>query len=139
MKNQRWLFFILFGLTMNPIYLFDYLFQKIVSPIFRHKSGEYYTPPILVEKMVEESYFLGDFALDPCCGSGNFLVGIILKILSFNIKADEKISAINKIWGFDINPISLYLSKINILFLTKDYISDIKIIYLPFSSPPNIS
>ncbi|MFX1426682.1 MAG: class I SAM-dependent DNA methyltransferase [Promethearchaeota archaeon] len=117
----------LFSLTMNPIYLFDYLFQRIISPIFRHKSGEYYTPSFLVEKMVEESYVLGDSVLDPCCGSGNFLVGIILKILSFNVKEEEKISAINKIWGFDINPISLYLSKINVLFLSKDFNSDIKI------------
>ncbi|MFX1278921.1 MAG: N-6 DNA methylase [Promethearchaeota archaeon] len=117
----------LFELDINPVYIFDYIFQKIISPIIRHKKGEYYTPPFLVKKMVNKSYSIGETVLDPCCGSGNFLVGILLKIFSNNIDKDVKIDAINKIWGFDINPISIYLSKINILFLTKDLNSKIKL------------
>ena len=116
-----------FKSKINPINIFDSLFQKIISPLFRHKSGEYYTPLFLVKKMVDETYSFGDRVLDPCCGSGNFLVGIIKEIISQKKSEKEKIVALNKIWGFDINPISLYLSKINILFLTKDLGSEIKL------------
>ena len=116
----------LFDLKMNPVFIFDYLYQKIISPIFRHKAGEYYTPPFLVKKMVSEAYSLGEKVLDPCCGSGNFLVGVILKILSYNVDKTEKIKAINNVWGFDINPISIYLTKINLLFLFKDIVSQVK-------------
>jgi len=117
----------LFKSNINPEYIFDYFIQEIVSPIFRHKSGEYYTPPFLVKKMVDEVYSFGEKTLDPCCGSGNFLVGIIKFILSQERSEEEKISAINKIYGFDINPISIYLSKINILFLLKDKASEINL------------
>ncbi len=117
----------LFKSNINPEYIFDYFIQEIVSPIFRHKSGEYYTPPFLVKKMVDEAYSFGEKTLDPCCGSGNFLVGIIKFILSQERSEEEKISAINKIYGFDINPISIYLSKINILFLLKDIASEISL------------
>ncbi|MFX0081010.1 MAG: N-6 DNA methylase [Candidatus Hodarchaeota archaeon] len=110
----------LFKSKINPINIFDYLFQNIISPLFRHKSGEYYTPPFLVKKMIEETYSFGDMVLDPCCGSGNFLIGIIREIISQKKSEKEKIVAINRIWGFDINPISIYLSKINVLYLTKD-------------------
>jgi hypothetical protein len=116
----------LFDLKINPVFIFDYLFQKIISPIFRHKAGEYYTPPFLVEKMVSETYSFGEKILDPCCGSGNFLVGIILKILSYDTHKAEKIIAINNVWGFDINPISIYLTKVNVLFLVKDINTEVK-------------
>lgn len=116
----------LFDLRINPVFIFDYLYQKIISPIFRHKAGEYYTPPFLVNKMVGHTYSFGEKVLDPCCGSGNFLVGIILHILSYDSNKTEKIKAINNVWGFDINPISIYLTKINVLFLVKDIISEVK-------------
>ncbi|MFX1345724.1 MAG: class I SAM-dependent DNA methyltransferase [Promethearchaeota archaeon] len=111
---------------INPIHIFDNLFQKIISPLSRHKSGEYYTPSFLVKKMVNEAYSFGDMVLDPCCGSGNFLIGAINDILSQEKSDKEKLFALNRIWGFDINPISIYLTKINLLFLTKDLSSEIR-------------
>ena len=115
-----------FKSKINPINTFDYLCQKIISPLSRHKSGEYYTPSFLVKKMVKETYSFGDMVLDPCCGSGNFLVGIINEIISHDKIEKEKIVALNRVWGFDINPISIYLTKLNLLFLTKDLSSEIK-------------
>ncbi|MFX1411446.1 MAG: N-6 DNA methylase [Promethearchaeota archaeon] len=99
--------------------------QNILTPIIRHKSGEYYTPPFLVRKMVEEEYVIGEKVLDPCCGSGNFLVELIKRIIYQDKPIREKISAINNIYGYDINPISIYISKIKILFLLKE-ITNIK-------------
>ncbi|GAH47821.1 unnamed protein product [marine sediment metagenome] len=77
--------------------------------------------------MVEESYSLGAKVLDPCCGSGNFLVGIIKYLLSQDLTKREKFESINRVYGFDINPISIFISKINLLFLLKEEISEIKL------------
>ncbi|MFX1467620.1 MAG: class I SAM-dependent DNA methyltransferase [Promethearchaeota archaeon] len=114
----------IFKLKIPPTYFFDYLIQKIISPIIRHKSGEYYTPPFLARQMIKESYLFGETILDPSCGSGNFLTEIIQFIISQNKPKEEKISAIDKVYGYDVNPISIYISKINLLFILKDYVSD---------------
>jgi hypothetical protein len=117
----------LFKLDISPEYIFDFFTQKLLPPLLRHGSGEYYTPPFLVKKMIEESYSSGDTVLDPCCGSGNFLVGIIKYLQSQDLNKEDKIIAINRVCGFDINPISIFISKINILFLLKEEISEIKL------------
>jgi len=101
-----------------PEYKLDVAFQGILSPQIRHTSGEFYTPPFLVKKMVEAIYKFGDRVLDPCCGSGNFLIEIIKKINESNNNHDSKMRAIKGIYGFDLNPISLYLTKLNILFFS---------------------
>lgn len=115
----------IFNLEIPKEYFFDYLIQRLISPDIRHKSGEFYTPPFLVKMMVNESYVFGETVLDPCCGSGNFLTEIVKHILSQNETKEKKIVAINKIYGFDINPISIYISKINLMYLLKDFISEL--------------
>ncbi len=116
-----------FNPLIEPEYIFDFITQNLIPPILKHSSGEYYTPPFLVKKMVEESYSLGETVLDPCCGSGNFIVGLIKYIFSKGISNKDKLEAINRIYGFDINPISIFTSKINFLFLLKEEISNIKL------------
>ncbi|MFX1302222.1 MAG: class I SAM-dependent DNA methyltransferase [Promethearchaeota archaeon] len=123
-----------FNLEISPEYFFDYLIQKILSPIIRHKSGEFYTPPFLVKQMIKDSYSFGETILDPCCGSGNFLTEVVKFILSQDKPMEEKFAAINKIYGYDINPISIYISKINLLYLLKDQISAIKLNLYMFDS-----
>ncbi len=117
----------IFKLNLKPEYLFDYLIQSIISPLIRHKSGEYFTPPFLAKGMVEDIYSFGEAVLDPCCGSGNFLSEVVKNILSLDEPKEKKIKAINKVFGYDINPISIYISKINLLYLLKDLIPEIKL------------
>ncbi|MFX0022263.1 MAG: class I SAM-dependent DNA methyltransferase [Candidatus Hermodarchaeota archaeon] len=124
----------IFELKIPPEYYFDYLIQKLISPLIRHKTGEYYTPPFLVKKMVNNSYIFGETVLDPCCGSGNFLSEIIKLVLSKKESNKDKIAAINDIYGFDINPISIYITKLNLLYLTKDYITEINFKLFNFDS-----
>jgi len=123
-----------FKLNLPPEYFFDYLIQKTISAITRHKSGEYYTPPFLVKMMVKESYSFGETVLDPCCGSGNFLSEIVKYILSQKEPIKKKINALNEIYGYDINPISIFISKINLLYLLKKEISDINLNLYVFDS-----
>jgi len=114
-----------FSLDDNPEYMFDSVIQNFLSTYIRHKSGEFYTPPFLVKKMVKESYKFGSKVLDPCCGSGNFLVEIVKTIMNSHNSEKEKIAAFNNIYGYDINPISIFITKINFLFLLKENISKI--------------
>ena len=108
------------SLDSSPEYFFDGIVQKLLSSYIRHKSGEFYTPPFIVKRMVHEAYNFGDKVLDPCCGSGNFLIEIIKTILNFDTTNTDKISAIKNVYGYDINPISIYLTKINLLYLLKE-------------------
>ena len=115
----------IFSLDDNPEYMFDSVIQNFLSTYVRHKSGEFYTPPFLVKKMVKESYKFGTKVLDPCCGSGNFLVEIVKTIMNSHNSEKEKIAAFNNIHGYDINPISIFITKINFLFLLKENISKV--------------
>ncbi|MFW9999340.1 MAG: class I SAM-dependent DNA methyltransferase [Candidatus Hodarchaeota archaeon] len=117
----------LFKLNIEPEYFFDHLIQTIISPLIRHKSGEYYTPPFLVKRMIRDAYSFGDVVLDPCCGSGNFLTEVVKHILSHDEPLERKITAINNIYGYDINPISIYLSKVNLFYILKEFFIDIKL------------
>ncbi|NVM46900.1 MAG: N-6 DNA methylase [Candidatus Lokiarchaeota archaeon] len=97
--------------------IFQELYQQFFLVITRHKIGEFYTPPYLVKKMIEDVYVVGNKTLDPSCGSGSFLIELIVKILNSNIKKSLKSEAIEKIFGFDINPLATLTVKINILLL----------------------
>ncbi|MBD3254413.1 MAG: N-6 DNA methylase, partial [Candidatus Lokiarchaeota archaeon] len=82
---------------------------------------EFYTPSNLVSKMIEHSYNLGFKVLDPACGSGNFLIEIILKILDSELTIEQKVECINNVYGFDINPLAVLTAKVNLLLIYMDY------------------
>ncbi|GAI81342.1 unnamed protein product, partial [marine sediment metagenome] len=112
----------IFGAIQNVDFIIDDLFriiyQEMVSPETRHALGEFYTPPPLAEKMVEEVYEFGQYVLDPACGSGTFLVEILKAIESSHNSNEKKIEAISRIYGFDINPIAVLVARSNLLLLT---------------------
>ncbi|MHA1149806.1 MAG: N-6 DNA methylase [Promethearchaeota archaeon] len=101
--------------------LFQELYQQIFLPLTRHKIGEFYTPVNLVKIMIDEIYEFGSRLLDPSCGSGSFLIQIILRILNSEKPNSLKYLAINNVYGFDINPLAILTTKINILLLYFDY------------------
>ena len=103
--------------------LFIDVYQQIFFSVTRHKIGEFYTPSKLVKKMVDDSYDFnrGLKVLDPSCGSGNFLVEIIVNILNSKSPDDIKLEKINKIYGFDINPLATLTTKINLILIFLNY------------------
>jgi SAM-dependent methyltransferase len=116
-KLTQYTFQHLFNKIIKPEYLFDLLIQRVLSPTLRHNSGEFYTPSFLVKKMVRESYQFGERILDPSCGTGNFLIEIVKLILSAKKSSIETKKALENIYGFDINPISILMTILNISFL----------------------
>ncbi len=110
--------------------LFQELYQQIFFMITRHKIGEFYTFPNLAKKMVESLYKYGSKILDPSCGSGTFLIEIIRIILNSKGDIDSKIEAIKNVYGFDINPLAVLSSKVNLAFMIHDTIDSFDIHYL---------
>ncbi|MFX0179959.1 MAG: N-6 DNA methylase [Candidatus Hodarchaeota archaeon] len=101
--------------------LFHDLYQQIFFPIIRHRLGEFYTSQHLVKMMVEDFYEFGNKILDPACGSGSFLVEILLKILNSNFPKELKKKAIANVYGFDINPLATLTTKINLVLILSEF------------------
>ncbi|KKN30779.1 hypothetical protein LCGC14_0830640 [marine sediment metagenome] len=101
--------------------LFSNLYQQIFISDVRHKIGEFFTPSTLVQRMVDDIYIFGLKILDPSCGSGNFLVSIMNKIIDSSKSLQLKYKAILNVYGFDINPLAIITTKINIFLLLLEY------------------
>ena len=114
--------------------LFVDLYQEIFYESTRHKIGEFYTPPRLVKKMVKDSYEFGEKILDPSCGSGSFIIGVINEILDSKKENEAKLKAINNVYGFDINPLAIFTTKCNILINLRD-LNDGSSNYTDFVNP----
>jgi len=98
--------------------LFEDIYQEIISSSIRHGLGEFYTPNWLVNLLIAESAFKpGESAIDPTCGSGIFILGLIKNILKSNLEETEKVSAINRVYGLDINPLAVACTKVNCFIL----------------------
>ena len=77
----------------------------------RKSSGAYYTPEKVVNELIERLYEQdGNLdqktICDPCCGTGNFLLSLGAKGIDCS-----------NLYGQDIDPISVYLSRINIALI----------------------
>ncbi|MFX1388080.1 MAG: Eco57I restriction-modification methylase domain-containing protein [Promethearchaeota archaeon] len=101
--------------------LFSDLYQQVFLPETRHKIGEFFTPSNLVQKMLEYTYKIGFKVLDPSCGSGNFIINIMIKIIDSKEPIKTRESAIFNVFGFDINPLAVMTVKVNIILLLLDY------------------
>lgn len=78
----------------------------------RKSSGAYYTPEKVVGELIDRLYEndadLGTKTIcDPCCGTGNFLLSLGSKGIDYT-----------NLYGQDIDPISVFLSRINIALMT---------------------
>lgn len=76
----------------------------------RKARGAYFTPTKIVQKIINNIKFSCGDILDPCCGTGNFLL---------QLPTDVKLENIH---GNDIDPTSILLTRINMAlkFQTKD-------------------
>lgn len=77
----------------------------------RKISGAYYTPETVVNKLIDKLYenelqIDSKTICDPCCGTGNFLLGLIARGVNYS-----------NLYGQDIDPISVYLARINLAIL----------------------
>lgn len=86
-----------------------FIYQSLITEGERNLTGQYYTNKRVVDYMIDgKSLADGETFLDPCCGSGAFL-------LSIHTNTPECL------YGFDINPIAAMLAGTNLLVKYKDH------------------
>jgi adenine-specific DNA-methyltransferase len=109
------------------------LYQDLVPPEDRRKLGEFYTPkPIarfMAQWVIRSS---SDTYLDPACGSGGFLIEGYYRFLELGLASKR---AIDRIRGFDYNPLAVEMSTANLLLLEPDCAPKIELRDFLKSSP----
>lgn len=113
-----------FNFIYDPIDIFKDLYMSIIPRIIRHSMGEYYTPAWLAEHVVKNSLNMLDKkewkAIDPCCGSGIFIIALIkeivgnanINLLSSSEKNLIKSQILSRVYGIDINPLSVLSARV---------------------------
>lgn len=96
-------------LPKNEGDLLGIIYQSSMMEGTKNQNGSYYTPHKVTSSMVSALSFAdGQTFLDPCCGSGAFL-------LSLSCKNPEQI------FGIDNDPIAVMIAKFNLLLHFSDY------------------
>ena len=95
----------LFALTLptDEQDILEFIYQCLLNEGEKNVSGSYYTPQGIVREMVGGFDLKSDrLFLDPCCGSGAFLLTV---------------NAANptQLWGCDKDPVAVLIAKINLL------------------------
>lgn len=80
------------------------------------KSGAFYTPDAIARQMIEDHLvFASTSVLDPCCGSGAFLVQAVQRLKSLGVSSWN-----DKVFGFEIDRASALCAKLNLLYEMDD-------------------
>lgn len=83
-------------------------YEAMLSESYKNREGVFYTPMPIVEDMLKDIEIGADtLFLDPCCGSGNFLV-----------KAIEKGASPKNLYGYDTDPNAVLIARHRIKAMT---------------------
>jgi SAM-dependent methyltransferase len=104
------------------------LYQGLVPGKLRQSLGEFYTPDWLVDLAIDlgqRGPWLAQRVLDPCCGSGAFLVAMIRRMKDEGVEKGWSPASIvqhlcQAVWGFDLNPLAVQTSRVNFLIEIAD-------------------
>lgn len=80
------------------------IYQSVLIEGEKCRLGLYYTPEHIVREIVERVTGPGSLFLDPCCGTGDFL-------LSAAVKSGDP----ENIFGIDIDPVAVFIAKVNLI------------------------
>ncbi|MFZ2025422.1 MAG: hypothetical protein WAV51_04010 [Microgenomates group bacterium] len=118
--------------------IFKDLYMEIMPNEVRHSLGEYFTPAWLADYVVKESINSIQKkewrAIDPCCGSGIFIISLIKSIIGntdiISLDNNQKKTLLKKILtrveGIDINPLSVLTARVSYLFAIAPLIENTK-------------
>jgi len=80
------------------------MYQSLLWEGKKSQLGSYYTPEKIIAHLLSNKLHTSHQALDPCCGTGQFLLHFA-----------QKIKDPNHIYGCDIDPIAVNIAKFNLL------------------------
>lgn len=134
-----------FDITYEPVDIFNDLYMSIMPKSVRHSMGEYFTPGWLADYVVTRGISLQSEknwkAIDPCCGSGTFIISLIKHIVGdVNLysltdaqKQELKSGILERVYGIDINPLSVLSSRVGYFLALRPFgnVQDVEIpVYL---------
>lgn len=85
------------------------IYQMLQSEGRKSEKGSYYTPPSLADEVLNQYGEIGQRFLDPCCGSGIFLLA-----------AAQKYKTPENIYGWDTDITAVHLARINLMLHFKE-------------------
>lgn len=94
-------------------YKFDLLgalYQVIMNEGNKSSKGSYFTPAFIIDDIISRYYQENDKILDPCCGSGQFLLRF----------AKQSKCSYENLFGIDIDKICVRIAAINLLLWYND-------------------
>lgn len=117
-----------FTYEYSTIDIFKDLYMEIMPNEVRHSLGEYFTPAWLADNVVNKTIAMLPEekqskwrAIDPCCGSGVFIISLIKKIQSeydlYSLTIEEKNEILyyilDRVQGIDLNPLSVLTARVS--------------------------
>ncbi len=109
-------------------------YTGIVPRGLRKGLGEFFTPQWIAERVVAKAIELSAMSgtdqirfLDPACGSGTFLVAAMRRSINAASEAglepgDVARRAVEAVTGFDVNPVSPLMARVNLLLTLGDLV-----------------
>jgi len=108
--------------------LFRSLYEATVPQVVRSSLGEFYTPYWLADHVLESSRTSGEWsALDPCCGSGTFIIAAIAKLRAeAGDMAPNELARqiIDRVSGIDLNPLAVLTARIHFFIHIADLLDE---------------
>ena len=113
------------------------MYDRFLDAKQRKAQGEFYTPPSIARYMLDRLDLApDDRVLDPCCGSGTFLIERYQQVVGEDAERgiatyDDARQAIVRIAGNDLNPFSAVLTQIQLLWHLLSFGEEVKSHGLP--------
>lgn len=80
-----------------------FIYQSLMTEGKRILKGLYYTKPVIVNEMLSDIHMvMGETFLDPCCGSGIFLLNV-------------EHARMEQLYGIDNDPLAVMIAKANLI------------------------
>lgn len=103
--------------TKQAVDLFKGLYETIIPQVVRSSLGEFYTPSWLAEHVFRSVKPQGNWrGLDPCAGSGTFLLSMIdeiLRVIGDESKEIQLKEVLDRVQAVDLNPLAVLTARIN--------------------------
>lgn len=85
------------------------VYQSLLNEGSKNIKGSYYTPQSVLKEIFPDNINSSSTFLDPCCGTGSFL-----------LEAADRIKSPEQIFGCDMDEVACFIAKINLIIKFKD-------------------
>lgn len=111
--------------------LFRQLYEATVPQTVRASFGEFYTPYWLAEHVLDANYSGQDATvLDPCCGSGTFIIAAIARMRRDNPEIGAR-ELLSRVAGIDLNPLAVLTARIHFFIHIAELLDDAEDVIIP--------